>query len=66
MSHGRGISSQLTLIVDQAGLVRRQRKCASMAYSRIIDRKESHVPKEDIPPMKVKEMCAFMAKCPSE
>jgi hypothetical protein len=30
------------------------------------DRKESHVPKEDIPPTKVKEMCAFMAKCCSE
>jgi hypothetical protein len=28
-SHGRGISSWLTLIVDQAGTVRRQRKCAS-------------------------------------
>jgi hypothetical protein len=30
------------------------------------NRKESHIPKEDIPPMKVKEMCAFMAKCSSE
>jgi hypothetical protein len=30
------------------------------------NRKESHVPKEDIPPAKVKEMCAFMAKCRSE
>ncbi len=27
------------------------------------NRKESHVPKEDIPPAKVREMCAFMAKC---
>ncbi len=31
------------------------------------NRKESHVPKEDIPPaVKVKEMCAFMVKCHSE
>ncbi len=30
------------------------------------DRKESHVPKEDISHAKVKEMCAFMTKCRSE
>ncbi len=30
------------------------------------DRKESYTPKDDIPPAKVKEMCAFMAKCCSE
>ncbi len=30
------------------------------------NRKESHVTKEGIHPAKVKEMCAFMAKCLSE
>jgi hypothetical protein len=30
------------------------------------DRKENHVPKKDIPPAKVKEMCAFMVECRSE
>jgi hypothetical protein len=30
------------------------------------DRKGSHIPKDHIPPAKVKEMCAFMEKCRSE
>lgn len=30
------------------------------------DRKESHVPKEEIPAAKVTEMCAFIAKCRGE
>jgi hypothetical protein len=30
------------------------------------DRKESSIAKEDILPAKMKEMCAFMAKCHSE
>jgi hypothetical protein len=37
------------------------RECYDNCY-----RKESHIPKDDIPPAKVKAMCAFIAKCRGE